>query len=48
MSVGSFVQFAEKSGVDLRLVFNETSIMGYTLGPISGPREKVVDSFTHS
>jgi hypothetical protein len=26
----------------LRLVFNETQIMGCTLGPISGPRAEVV------
>jgi hypothetical protein len=31
-----------KRAVDLRLVFNETQIMGCTLGPISGPRAEVV------
>jgi hypothetical protein len=47
MSAGSIVQFAEKA-VDLRLVFNATSNMGCTLGPISDPRAEVVYNFTHS
>jgi hypothetical protein len=40
MSAGSFVQFAERA-IDLRLVFNETYIMGCTLGPISRPHAEV-------
>jgi hypothetical protein len=43
MSAGFFVQLA----LYLRLVFNKTSIMGCTLGPISGPRAEVVCNFTH-
>jgi hypothetical protein len=31
----------QQRAVDLRLVFNETSIMECTLGPISGPRAEV-------
>jgi hypothetical protein len=43
MSAGSFVQFAEKSGI----LFNETSVMGCILGPISNPRAEIVYNFTH-
>jgi hypothetical protein len=38
----------QKRAVDLRLVFNENSIMGCTLGPISGLRAEVVYNYTHS
>jgi hypothetical protein len=38
----------QKRTVDLRLVFNETSIMRCTCGPISGPRAVAVYNFTLS
>jgi hypothetical protein len=38
----------QKRAVDLRLVFNETSIMECILGSISSPSVDVVYNFTHS